>query len=155
MATKKTKPAVKAKKPTPAVRPIEAILDSMREGNSLRKACKANIVPISTFLMWVDADKDLAEQYTQARARMLDAQAEQLEELGELAAAAETAVEVAGLRLQCDNRKWLLSKLAPKKYGEKMAIGGADDLPPVQQIHGMSTEALLAIASRASVTKNP
>lgn len=111
---------------------IPAILAAMSEGESLRKACKANGVAASTFILWVDGDKDLAEQYAGARARMLDAQAEALEDIGERAAAAESAVEVAGLRLMSDNRKWLLSKLAPKKYGEKLAIGGADDMPPVQ-----------------------
>jgi hypothetical protein len=39
---------------------------------------------------------------------------------------------VARSRLRVDARKWLASKMAPKKYGDKMAIGGADDLPPVQ-----------------------
>jgi len=99
---------------------IPAILAAMAEGESLTKACKANDVAKATFLLWVDGDKDLADQYAGARARMLDAQAEALEDIGERAAAAESAVEVAGLRLQSDNRKWLLSKLAPKKYGEKL-----------------------------------
>jgi hypothetical protein len=111
---------------------IEAILTEMQEGTSLRKCCAANGVPISTFLKWVDGDEALRDQYADARARMLDAQAEALEEIGERAEKAETAVEVAGLRLLSDNRKWLLSKLAPKKYGDKLAVGGAEDLPPVQ-----------------------
>jgi hypothetical protein len=35
-------------------------------------------------------------------------------------------------KLQVDSRKWLLSKLAPKKYGDKLQHGGAEDLPPIQ-----------------------
>ena len=101
---------------------IKAILESMQEGISLRKSCMANDMPVTNFLRMVDSDKELQEQYTSARARMLDAQAEALEDIGEQAAAAETAVEVAGLRLLADNRKWLLSKLAPKKYGERSAL---------------------------------
>jgi hypothetical protein len=129
MATKK---AVKAAKPGKADQ-IAAILAEMQEGTSLRKCCVAQDVPIATFLRWVDDDESLAEQYAGARARMLDAQAEALEEIGERAERAESAVEVAGLRLLSDNRKWLLSKLAPKKYGDKLAIGGADGLPGIQQ----------------------
>jgi hypothetical protein len=34
-------------------------------------------------------------------------------------------------RLRVDARKWLASKLAPKKYGDKLAVGGADDMPPI------------------------
>lgn len=101
---------------------ISLILARMEEGFSLRKACSETGVSASAFLRWVDADDELKEQYARARTRLLDAQAEELEEIGEQAARAETAAEVAGLRLQSDNRKWLLSKLAPKKYGEKLEI---------------------------------
>lgn len=61
----------------------------------------------------------------------MDIKAEELEEIGERAANAETAVEVAGLRLLADNRKWLLSKLAPKRYGDKVetTVVGADGGP--------------------------
>ena len=99
---------------------VATILELMAEGLSLRKSCEPLGVPASTFIGWVDKDPELCEQYTRARARMLDAQAEALEDIGERAAQAENAVEVAGLRLQSDNRKWLLSKLAPKKYGDKI-----------------------------------
>ena len=107
------------------------VLQGMEEGNSLRKACEAAEVAIGSFLRWVDEDATLAEQYTRARARLLDVQAEELEDIGDQAAMAETAVEVAGLRLKSDNRKWLLSKLAPKKYGDKMQqeITGKDGTP--------------------------
>ena len=35
-------------------------------------------------------------------------------------------------KLRVDARKWMASKMAPKKYGDKLAVGGADDLPPVK-----------------------
>lgn len=109
---------------------IPSILEAMCEGESLRSACKTFDVSVSTFLGWVAEDKALAEQYAGARARLLDVQAEELEEIGDQAAKAETAVEVAGLRLKSDNRKWLLSKLAPKKYGDKLELAG-DPANPV------------------------
>ncbi len=34
--------------------------------------------------------------------------------------------------LRIETRKWLLSKLRPKQYGDKMQLGGAADLPPIQ-----------------------
>lgn len=99
---------------------IAMVLAEMEDGRSLRKACEFVGVAPSVFLRWVDADKELQEQYTRARARLIDFQAEELEEIGDQAAQAENAVTVAGLRLKSDNRKWLLSKLAPKKYGDKL-----------------------------------
>lgn len=103
---------------------IPAILEAMENGQSLRQACNTFDVAISSFLRWVDEDKELADQYARARARLLDAKAEELEEIGDEAANAESAVTVAGLRLKSDNRKWLLSKLAPKKYGDKLELAG-------------------------------
>jgi len=35
-------------------------------------------------------------------------------------------------RLRVDTRKWIMSKILPKRYGDKLAVGGADDLGPVQ-----------------------
>lgn len=113
---------------------IAMILASMEEGLSLRQSCKEVGISVSVFLRWVDSDIELQEQYARARARLLDVQAEELEDIGDQAVMAENAVQVAGLRLKADNRKWLLSKLAPKKYGDKIAVGGADDLAPVQVV---------------------
>jgi len=123
---------------------IPAILAQMSEGDSLRKCCETTGVVRSTFLSWVDADKGLADQYAGARARMLDAQAEALEDIGDLAASAVTAVEVAGLRLKSDNRKWLLSKLAPKKYGEKLDLNHSGS---IKTMTDMTDGDLAAIAA--------
>ena len=61
-------------------------------------------------------------------------QAQELEDIGDQAARAQTAVEVNGLRLKADNRKWLLSKLAPKKYGDKLELSGDKESPLTVQI---------------------
>jgi hypothetical protein len=101
---------------------IAAILADMQEGVSLRKACEKQELAPGTFMGWVSEDNELSEHYARAREAMLDRQAEELEEIGERAAKAQNAVEVAGLRLLADNRKWLLSKLAPKRYGDKLDL---------------------------------
>lgn len=116
---------------------VPGILEGMESGLSLRKACAALGVSPSQFIKWVEADSALQKQYARARAMMMDVHAEQLEEIGEAAANAESAVTVAGLRLQSENRKWLLSKLAPRKYGEKVeaTIQGPDGQPvQIEQI---------------------
>lgn len=119
----------------------EAILFYMREGKSLRQACEICQVHKTTFLRWVDDVEGLADQYTRAREDMLDAQAEELESIGDEAARAETAVQVAGLRLKADNRKWLLSKLAPKKYGDKLELSG-DQKNPLRMVQRIELTAL-------------
>jgi len=144
MATGKKKPAAKkvaAKKPTAKkaanTKPLEPtpaekarkVMDLMEQGQSMRKACAHLGYAPSMFIRWVDAAPDLQEQYARARERLLDLQAEELEEIGERAARAVLPVEVAGLRLLSDNRKWLLSKLAPKKYGDRTTLAGDAENP--------------------------
>lgn len=123
---------------------VDAILDRVAGHESLRAICKDVGVPISTFLRWVADRPELAEHY----AREKRAQAEMLAlEIVEISDEADVQVHyegetvkldlsptaVARNRLRVDARKWVASKLLPKVYGDKLAIGGADDLPPVQQ----------------------
>lgn len=124
----------------------DAILDAMYEGTSLRKAAEEQGISPGTFLRWVDADASLAEQYTRARARLLDVRAEGLEDLGEQAARAKSQTKVAGLRLQSENRKWLLAKLAPKKYGERLDLNHGGGIT-LNQRHNLSDAELEAIAA--------
>lgn len=53
------------------------------------------------------------------------------------------------VRLEAENKKWLMGKLKPRKYGDKIAVGGADDLPAIAHTHEMTDEALMAIAAGA------
>jgi hypothetical protein len=130
----------------------DAILSAMCEGKSLRKAAKAQGISPGTFLFWVDDDPALAERYVRARARLLEFQAEELEAIGEAAATAKSATKVAGLRLQSDNRKWLLSKLAPQKYGERVHAeltgpnGGPIQTETTLDVSNLPDEQLRALA---------
>lgn len=104
----------------------------------------------STVMKWMEEDSKLSDRYARAK----EAQAEYMgEEFLELHEKAWVPVMVDGVplvvdgkpvmtvnrasasavKLEADNKKWLMSKLKPKKYGDKIAIGGAEDLPPIQQ----------------------
>jgi hypothetical protein len=126
----------------------ETAFELMRIGLSARKSCAKAGFTLSALNQWCDADETIALQYTRARGDLLDWQAQDLERIGEQAALAESAVEVAGLRLQSDNRKWLLSKLAPKKYGEKLELSGDANAPLV--VKHMTDEQLEVIAASSS-----
>jgi hypothetical protein len=112
---------------------IDAICDEISQGKSLHAWCVENGMKNMTVTDWINADKDRAVKYARARDERSDTYFESLGEVGEQAVRAETAVEVAGLRLKADNIKWMLARMSPRKYGDKLAIGGADDLPPVHQ----------------------
>ena len=94
-------------------------------GLSGLKSCKAVCVPLSSFLCRVNEDPDLAERYTRAREVLIGRMA------AETLAIADAPVwitercttdsgAVQKQRLQVDTRKWLLLKLAPKRYGDRV-----------------------------------
>lgn len=117
--TKKPKRAAKADGQTKA-EIIQSVLDGMYAQESTSEMCRRAGISLSLFFKWVNEDPDVGEQYVRAREARADAVFEQLDEIGEEAAMAESAVQVAGLRLKADNLKWKLARMAPKKYGEKL-----------------------------------
>lgn len=139
-----------SRNPPPTVEQVQEVFGLMaNEGLSLRKSCVKLGLDKSGVLKVIDnGGAELQNQYARARDAMHDLLAEELEEIGLKAANAETAVQVNGLRLLADNRKWLLSKLAHRKYGDKLQLGGASDLPPIGMARTLTDAELTAIAAK-------
>jgi len=117
----------------------QMVIDGMRSGLSAFKACQIAGVPQSTFSRWVDDDVTLAENYARAREALIEKMANELLEIadtpvGSTDSGATDSGAVQKQRLQVDTRKWLLSKLAPKKYGDKIEVSGDPANPLVQRI---------------------
>jgi hypothetical protein len=124
----------------------QAVLDGMRSGLSAFKACQAAGVPQSTFSRWVDEDAILAENYTRAREDLIELMANEVLELSDKDVGLQPDgkkdwAAVQKHKLQVDTRKWLLSKLAPKKYGEKLEVSGDPTNPLVQRIERVIVKA--------------
>ncbi len=138
MTTKSHKPKAAAK-PRPSKYENKAeicalVLSGMRGGLSAFKACEAAGVPHSTFLLWMKDDAELADSYARAREDLIERIANEVIELSD----ADVGLQPDGKKdwaavqkhkLQVDTRKWLLSKLAPKKYGDKLELTGDPDRP--------------------------
>ena len=113
---------------------ITSVMKHMREGHSLRQSTIRAGVATQTFMDWVDKDPELSGHYAQARAAMIDAVADETMRIAdeELIPTGEGKVDSAMVqkqRLRVDTRKWLLSKMAPKKYGDKLELSGDDKSP--------------------------
>jgi len=116
---------------------IESILKMLHDGpaESLADACRRSSVTVGQFLSWIEKDAgDLKERYARARIALLDRMAEGLIEIaddhpGTLPNGAIDSGFVAHQKLRIDTRKWLLSKLAPKKYGDKIEVSGDAENP--------------------------
>lgn len=126
---------------------VDIICERMAEGESIRQICKdADMPGQSTIYKWLDAHPDFVEQYARARELQADFYADQCIQIAD-DGLNDTYIDengnkrtdqdvIARSRLRVDVRKWHASKLAPKKYGDKMAVTDGDGkplqmLPPV------------------------
>lgn len=113
---------------TPAIAAV--ICERLVEGESLRKICKADEMPaISTVFKWLHDYPTFSAQYAHAREVQADTFADEITDIADDGSRDYTQTEngpmvdhdhIARARLRVDARKWIASKLKPKKYGEKV-----------------------------------
>lgn len=110
---------------------LESVVD---EALSFRQACILHKVPLTTFLAWVDKDKELCANYARARDLRHDKLADEILEVSKqgpslLPTGGLDSVSVQKHKLIVDSLKWTLSKLAPRKYGDRIEITGDRENP--------------------------
>jgi hypothetical protein len=102
----------------------------MAEGASLREVCRDNGVAEATVRQWVRDDREgFAARYQAARALQVESWSDQIIEIGN-----REDLDPQDKRLRCDNLKWLMSKLLPKRYGDRLLVAG-DAENPLQFLH--------------------
>jgi hypothetical protein len=112
----------------------EIIIDALKNGIGVNEACRLAGVPRGTLMEWVTHNREgFAELYANARDLYLDLMADELLRLTD-----ECPPEpgfVAKTRLQVDTRKWYLSKLAPKRYSDRIDVTtNGKDIPAAIQV---------------------
>lgn len=134
----------------------DVICARLADGESLRTICQEDGMPsrTSVFRWLADKDRDdFRDQYARAREEQAEFYAESIIEIADEevtmvkrskhthGAKPEDDTEdndievvfdsaaVARNRLRVDARKWYASKLAPKKYGEKLELAGDPKAP--------------------------
>lgn len=102
------------------------ICERLADGESLREICAQEGYPdLRTVRRWLRDREGFRLQYARAREEQADYYAD------EIRAEAFRATDAAIGRLRMDALKWTASKLAPKKYGEKVVseVSGPDGGP--------------------------
>ncbi len=124
------------------------ILSRIACGESLRGICAENGMPnISTVIRWLAADEDFARKYTRAREMQAEILADEMLDIadndksdridikdkdGNIIRTEQNNVAVARSKLKLEQRRWWAEKLRPKVYGNKVAVGGSDDMPAIK-----------------------
>jgi len=123
----------------------DKICELIAQGKSLLAICKAKGMPTQTTVFrWIAEDKEFREKYARAREAQADALVEEILEIADDGTndwMASNDPENPGYRLngehvqrsklRVDSRKWFASKVAPKKYGEKLELASDPSAPLV------------------------
>lgn len=113
----------------------------------MRKACRD--LGIDRVAVYADlkADHEFANQYARAAELRADEVFDEMFDIaddglndwieqkgpdGQTRGWIENGEAINRAKLRIDTRKWALARMNPRKYGEKVQLGGAEDLPPVQ-----------------------
>ena len=120
----------------------EAICKRIIEGESLRQVCRSVDMPDkATVFRWLTRDEDFRVEYAIARQMQADAFADDIIDISDDGSndfmdrlrgdgSTETVLNsehVQRSKLRVDSRKWLASKMAPKKYGDATLIRHGDE----------------------------
>jgi len=105
---------------------FNTVFDIIESGKSLRYALKEVKLSSSTFFIWIEEDEEKSKQYARATNERTELKFDSIEKdyLEEPQRDPETGrIDSAWVQLQrlkIDSKKWELSKLNPKKYGDKI-----------------------------------
>ena len=116
----------------------DKICNQISTGRSLKSVIEEDetLPSLQTVYSWLRLYKHFLYNYTLATQNRTDAQLEQLNEMGDisideakLADPKSANAIVQAYKLKADNVKWVMSKMKPKKYGDKLELGGDQDNP--------------------------
>ena len=115
---------------------FEEILEYIEDGKSLRSILKPLNMPSSrTFFKWIDEDKEKVKRYARAMEIRAESIFEDILEIADDGTNDFMTITKGGIeynvedkevtnrsRLRVDARKFFLSKVLPKKYGDKLDL---------------------------------
>ena len=122
----------------------DVICEQLAMGDSIRTVCKPEGMPaVSTFFRWLRTYPEFQKQYAYAKQESADAMAEDILDIaddgsndwmevhrGDYEGWQQNGEALQRSRLRVDTRKFLMAKMKPKRYGDKIDLTPhADDLP--------------------------
>ena len=139
----------------------EAICAKLSEGVPLALICRDEGMPaVRTVSDWKKAHDAFSADFARAREEGFDALAAECLEIADETSLDTVSTEngerpntewISRSKLRIETRLKLLAKWDVKRYGDKMALGGADDMPPLT---GLSDEDLAKrIAAKLAALK--
>ena len=113
----------------------QSILERVAAGESLRKVCDAKGMPDpATVRYWAVTDPEFGERFKIARMvqahEVVDLMTEELDRPPVMTKDGKVDHgEIQLRKLRVDTYKWILAKMLPKVYGNRLTLAGARDAP--------------------------
>ena len=109
----------------------DSICARMSEGESLRSICRSPGLPSEgTVRGWAVRDVDgFGERYRAARSLLVEYWADQILDIAD-----EPDLDPRDRQIRVHTRQWLMSKLSPRRFGNKLELSG-DPEQPLQIMH--------------------
>lgn len=105
-----------------------AVIERVSGGSSVVKACRTVKIDRGHFYDAIDEDRDLASKYARACEERATALAEQALVIAD-EADGDSQSQVQKAKLRAETRKWFAARMAPKKWGDRVALTGGDGGP--------------------------
>ena len=150
------------KRGVPTIKPpelLEAICAGISLGRSARAMCVEAGISQRVLWNWLASDAELMKQYLRAKELCVDAYAEEIIEISDDGSRDTYTDEkgkevidrevIARSQLRIDARKWYASRLAPKKYGDKLSTtrdGNDTGKPTVHRVEIAFVSGTAAVA---------
>jgi hypothetical protein len=109
---------------------IAEIISAVSAGEPIRRILREREISCRRWYGLLDASEQVAERYARAKTASLEAMADEIIDIADAREGDVFVTEdgrrlidneaVQRARLRVDTRKWIMSKLAPKKYGERV-----------------------------------
>src|SRR6476620_379009 len=85
---------------------------------------------------WISERHEFADKYARARQAQAEGYIDEIISISDGVAGCTDSAVVNAARLAIDTRKWVASKLLPKKYGDKIGIDSTGSLT-IKIVHGL------------------
>ena len=102
-----------------------AVYERIIEHGSVRRACRDPDMPSEhTIYRWAAHEPEFWQLFTRAREVAMHRFAEDIVDIAD-----DPSLDPLDKRVRVDTRKWLMGKLAPAQYGDKVTIAGDPTAP--------------------------
>lgn len=110
------------------------ICEAIVSGKAIRQVCDEVEIGVTTLFRWLDENEEFRQRYARSKDLQAELMADEIKSIADENPVCEvptksgdvfTSTDRGGVernRLRVDSRKWIASKLLPKRYGDKLAV---------------------------------